>query len=85
MIGCVKYYFAYAYLGLLIAVAIPLAAVRALPCDSVAGHSPKIFQHARLADLEAASACPAEGKNTGAANAYIFSGASFSVLTISRP
>jgi len=46
--------------NLLITIAIPLTAVRALPCDSVAGHPPEVFQHAFLADLKPAATSPAE-------------------------
>jgi len=48
-----------------------LAAVGALPGNTVAGHPPKVFQHAFLTDLKAATALPAEGEDTGAADALI--------------
>jgi len=61
----------------LIAIAIPLTAVRALPGDSVAGHPPEVFQHAFLTDLETAATRPAKWEYTCAANAIIFFGAPF--------
>ena len=63
--------------NLLITIAIPLTAVRALPCDAIAGHPPKIFMHAFLAYLKAAATRPAEWRRTSAASAVIFFGMSF--------
>jgi len=45
---------------LLIAETILFAAIRALPRDTVAGHAPHIFIHARLTDSKTAPAGPAE-------------------------
>jgi hypothetical protein len=48
------------YRTLLIAETIPIAAIRALPGNPVAGHSPYIFMHASLAHTETATATPTE-------------------------
>jgi len=53
----------------LIAKPILLPAIRALPGDGIAGHPPYIFMHARLTDMEAAAAAPAEAKFAAAAMA----------------
>lgn len=45
---------------LLVAKAILIAAIRALPGDEIAGHSPQVGMHATLADAETASATPAK-------------------------
>jgi hypothetical protein len=37
-------------------------AIRALPGDGIAGHSPYVFIHTFLTDMEAAAAPPAEAK-----------------------
>jgi hypothetical protein len=47
---------------LLVAEAVLIATIRALPGDIVAGHAPQIFMHAPLADAETAAAAPAEAK-----------------------
>ena len=52
---------------LLIAEAVELAAVGALPGDMVARHAPDIFLHAALADFEPAAAAPAEAESLAAA------------------
>lgn len=52
---------------LLIAEAVLLAAIRALPGDAVAGHAPQIDVHARLADMKAAAAAPAKRGDAAAA------------------
>jgi len=44
-----------------------IPAVRALPGDGIAGHTPDVFIHAFLADVEAAAAAPAKAKFTAAA------------------
>jgi hypothetical protein len=44
----------------LVAETIPIAAVGALPYNTVAGHAPQILVHAILANTEAAAASPAE-------------------------
>jgi len=46
----------------LITESILFSAVRALPGDGIAGHTPYIFFHTILADTETASASPAEAK-----------------------
>ena len=51
----------------LVAEAILSAAIRTLPGDPVAGHTPHIFQHTHLTNAKAASAGPAERKYTAAA------------------
>ena len=52
---------------LLVAVSILLTAIRALPGDPVASHSPLIFIHAGLADGKTAPAIPAEHDRLSAA------------------
>lgn len=56
---------------LLVAEAVLLAAVGALPGDAVARHAPDILVHAGLTDVEAAAAGPAEGLGAAAAVAGI--------------
>ncbi|MEW6671659.1 MAG: hypothetical protein AB1427_08140 [Thermodesulfobacteriota bacterium] len=63
--------------NLLIAEAVPLAAVRTLPGDAVAGHSPEVILHAFLTDLKTAAARPAKWEYACAADAMIDFGASF--------
>jgi len=55
----------------LIAEPILLPAVRALPGDGIAGHSPHIFSHTGLADMKAAAAPPAKAKYLPAAVAGV--------------
>jgi len=50
----------YQYRALLIAETIPVTAIRALPGNPVARHSPHIFIHASLAHTETATATPAK-------------------------
>ena len=53
----------------LVAEAVLFAAVRALPCDPVAGHAPYVFIHTHLTDLKTAPTGPAERGNLPAAMA----------------
>jgi len=55
----------------LITKSILLPAVRALPGDGIAGHTPYVFCHTRLADPETAPTLPAKGKFLVAAVANI--------------
>jgi hypothetical protein len=48
-----------------------LSAIRALPRNSIAGHSPNIFSHALLADTETTPALPTKRKIPTAAVARI--------------
>jgi hypothetical protein len=48
-----------------------LSAIRALPRNSIAGHSPNIFFHALLADTETTPALPTKRKIPAAAVARI--------------
>lgn len=57
--------------GLLVAKTVLLAAVGALPGDTVAGHAPQVLVHAILADAEAAAAPPAEHERLPAALALL--------------
>ena len=57
---------------LLVAESVLIAAVRALPGNIVAAHSPDILVHALLTDAEAAATAPAESKNLIAAMAQVF-------------
>ena len=55
----------------MIAESVLVAAVGALPGDTVAGHTPKVLVHAILADAEAAAALPTEHKCLVAALALL--------------
>ena len=56
-----------AILFLLVAEPILIAAIGALPRDSIARHPPKIVLHTSLADAETAAASPTEPQNLIAA------------------
>ena len=51
----------------LVTKSILLPTVRALPGDGIAGHTPYVFLHTVLADIETATASPAKGKFLAAA------------------
>jgi hypothetical protein len=55
----------------LVAETIPIAAVGALPYNTVAGHAPQILVHAILANAEAAAASPAEHEFPAAAHTLL--------------
>ncbi len=54
-------------MDLLVAKPVLVAAIRAFPGYAVAGHPPKVFLHARLANSETASTPPAKWKFVAAA------------------
>jgi hypothetical protein len=56
----------------LITESILFSAVRALPGDGIAGHTPYIFFHTILTDTETASAAPAEAKFSATAVARVY-------------
>jgi hypothetical protein len=65
-------------IGSLIAKPILVPAIRALPGDGIAGHTPYVFSHTFLADTEPTSTPPAKRKFFAAAVAPIL--AVFAVL-----
>jgi hypothetical protein len=56
---------------LLVSESVLIPAIRALPGNPIAGHTPYVFLHARLADPETAAASPAERKFPAAAVAQL--------------
>ena len=65
----------------LVAKTVLLTAVRALPCNAVAGHAPHVFVHAHLTDPEAAPAYPAKrGPLPAAMTGFILGSAPFPAI-----
>jgi hypothetical protein len=67
---------------LLIAEAVALSAIGAIPGDMVAGHPPDVFMHAALADGEAAATTPTEGEEAAAAVTLLLLGATAATGTL---